>query len=77
MISVKRGDTATLTTQLYDAVLWCERKVQKFDGVEAARAHVARFTQTLIMLRSGLAAKNVRSRSVEPVRQTSRRVVKP
>jgi hypothetical protein len=74
VISVKRGDTATLTPQLYDAVLQCEQKLPEIHRVEPARERVARVTQTLLALRSGLAAKSVRPRSVEPVRQTSRAV---
>lgn len=74
MISVKRGDTATLTPQLYDAVPQCEQKVREIHLVEPACEHVARVTQTLLALRSGLAAKNVRPRSVDPIRQTSQAV---
>ena len=68
---------ATLTTQLYDAVPCCEQKVRKFERVEVLGEHVARFTQTLLALRSGLAAEGIRSRSVEPIRQSSRLVSKP
>jgi hypothetical protein len=61
---------ATLTTQLYDAVLTCERNQQKIQRTHTERVRDARFTQTLISMRSVLNTKSVRSRADDRVSES-------
>lgn len=65
-----QGVTATLTTQLYDAVPCGKQKPRKFLLVAAGTPTVLRFTQTLLATRSVPATKTVRPRGIGPVRQS-------